>query len=196
MSKAVGIDLGTTNSVVSVLEAGEPVVIPNAEGSRTTPSVVAFSKTGEVLVGEVAKRQAITNPDRTIRSVKRHMGTNWSVDIDGKAVPGTDKTGFFWFFNPTNVELVVKALDGTTVNGHLWISFGALSDVEYTIAVTDTGTGLAESYHNPPGKICGGAGRVHVPSSPPRARRRFRCFELDCGCKPAAPWLARPPPAA
>ncbi len=85
MSKAVGIDLGTTNSVVSVLEAGEPVVIPNAEGSRTTPSVVAFSKTGEVLVGEVAKRQAITNPDRTIRSVKRHMGTNWNVDIDGKA---------------------------------------------------------------------------------------------------------------
>ncbi len=84
MSKAVGIDLGTTNSVVSSLEAGEPTVIPNAEGSRTTPSVVAFSKTGEVLVGEVAKRQAITNPDRTIRSVKRHMGTSWSIDIDGK----------------------------------------------------------------------------------------------------------------
>ncbi|MGO9182825.1 molecular chaperone DnaK [Mycobacterium sp.] len=85
MAKAVGIDLGTTNSVVSVLEAGEPVVIPNAEGGRTTPSVVGFSKTGEVLVGEVAKRQAITNPDRTIRSVKRHMGTSWTVDIDGKA---------------------------------------------------------------------------------------------------------------
>jgi molecular chaperone DnaK len=85
MSKAVGIDLGTTNSVVSTLEAGEPTVIPNAEGSRTTPSVVAFSKTGEVLVGEVAKRQAITNPDRTIRSVKRHMGTSWSIDIDGKS---------------------------------------------------------------------------------------------------------------
>ena len=84
MPKAVGIDLGTTNSVVSVLEAGDPVVIPNAEGSRTTPSVVAFSKGGEVLVGEVAKRQAITNPDRTIRSVKRHMGTSWSVEIDGK----------------------------------------------------------------------------------------------------------------
>jgi molecular chaperone DnaK len=84
MAKAVGIDLGTTNSVVSVLEAGEPVVIPNAEGSRTTPSVVAFSKTGEVLTGEVAKRQAITNPDRTVRSVKRRMGTNWSIDIDGK----------------------------------------------------------------------------------------------------------------
>jgi len=85
MAKAVGIDLGTTNSVVSVLEAGEPVVIPNSEGSRTTPSVVAFSKAGEVLVGEVAKRQAITNPDRTFRSVKRHMGTNWrSEDIDGK----------------------------------------------------------------------------------------------------------------
>ncbi len=84
MPKAVGIDLGTTNSVVSVLEAGEPTVIPNAEGARTTPSVVGFSKTGEVLVGEVAKRQAITNPDRTIRSVKRHMGTSWSIDIDGK----------------------------------------------------------------------------------------------------------------
>ena len=87
MSKAVGIDLGTTNSVVAVLEAGEPVVIPNAEGQRTTPSVVAFSKTGEVLVGEVAKRQAITNPDRTIRSVKRHMGTDWKIDIDGKTTP-------------------------------------------------------------------------------------------------------------
>jgi len=85
MSKAVGIDLGTTNSVVAVLEAGEPSVIPNAEGARTTPSVVAFSKSGEVLVGEVAKRQAITNPDRTIRSVKRHMGTDWKIDIDGKA---------------------------------------------------------------------------------------------------------------
>ncbi|MDA2967376.1 MAG: molecular chaperone DnaK [Actinomycetota bacterium] len=85
MAKAVGIDLGTTNSVVSVLEAGEAVVIPNSEGSRTSPSVVAFSKAGEVLVGEVAKRQAITNPDRTFRSVKRHMGTNWrSEDIDGK----------------------------------------------------------------------------------------------------------------
>jgi molecular chaperone DnaK len=85
MPKAVGIDLGTTNSVVSVLEAGEPTVIPNAEGARTTPSVVGFSKSDEVLVGEVAKRQAITNPDRTIRSVKRHMGDNsWSVDIDGK----------------------------------------------------------------------------------------------------------------
>ncbi len=85
MPKAVGIDLGTTNSVVSVLEGGDPVVIPNAEGGRTTPSVVAFSKAGEVLVGEVAKRQAITNPERTIRSVKRHMGTSWTMDIDGKA---------------------------------------------------------------------------------------------------------------
>jgi molecular chaperone DnaK len=84
MPKAVGIDLGTTNSVVSVLEAGEPTVIPNAEGGRTTPSVVGFSKSGEVLVGEVAKRQAITNPDRTIRSVKRHIGSSWSVDIDAK----------------------------------------------------------------------------------------------------------------
>ncbi len=85
MPKAVGIDLGTTNSVVSVLEGGDPVVIPNAEGSRTTPSVVAFAKDGEVLVGEVAKRQAITNPERTIRSVKRHVGTNWTIDIDGKS---------------------------------------------------------------------------------------------------------------
>lgn len=85
MTRAVGIDLGTTNSVVAVLEAGEPIVIPNAEGARTTPSVVAFSKAGEVLVGEVAKRQAITNPDRTFRSIKRHMGEGWkSDDIDGK----------------------------------------------------------------------------------------------------------------
>ena len=84
MARAVGIDLGTTNSVVSVLEGGEPTVIANAEGSRTTPSIVAFAKNGEVLVGEVAKRQAVTNPDRTIRSVKREMGAHWTVDIDTK----------------------------------------------------------------------------------------------------------------
>ncbi|WP_144123268.1 molecular chaperone DnaK [Catellatospora sichuanensis] len=84
MARAVGIDLGTTNSCMAVLEGGEPTVIANAEGSRTTPSIVAFAKNGEVLVGEVAKRQAVTNPDRTIRSVKREVGTNWTVDIDGK----------------------------------------------------------------------------------------------------------------
>src|SRR6266496_2525715 len=85
MPRAVGIDLGTTNSVVSVLEGGEPLVIPNAEGSRITPSVVGFSKTGEILVGEVAKRQAITNPDRTVRSIKRQMGRkDWTIDIEGK----------------------------------------------------------------------------------------------------------------
>jgi molecular chaperone DnaK len=84
MAKAVGIDLGTTNSVVAVLEGGESTVIANAEGARTTPSVVGFSKSGEVLVGEVAKRQAVTNPDRTIQSVKRHMGTDWKAEVDGK----------------------------------------------------------------------------------------------------------------
>src|SRR5487761_947108 len=84
MARAVGIDLGTTNSVVAILEGGEPTVIANAEGSRTTPSVVAFAKNSEVLVGEVAKRQAVTNVDRTIRSVKRQMGTDWTVSIDGK----------------------------------------------------------------------------------------------------------------
>src|SRR5438477_6466577 len=84
MPKAVGIDLGTTNSVVAVLEAGDPTVIPNAEGARTTPSVVGFSKTGEILVGEVAKRQAITNPDRTVRSIKRQMGKGWTLEVDGK----------------------------------------------------------------------------------------------------------------
>jgi molecular chaperone DnaK len=84
MARAVGIDLGTTNSVVAVLEGGEPTVIANAEGSRTTPSVVAFAKNGEVLVGEVAKRQAVTNVDRTVRSVKRHVGTDWKTEIDGK----------------------------------------------------------------------------------------------------------------
>ncbi|MCX6484424.1 MAG: molecular chaperone DnaK [Mycobacterium sp.] len=84
MARAVGIDLGTTNSVVAVLEGGEPVVVANSEGSRTTPSVVAFARNGEVLVGQPAKNQAVTNVDRTIRSVKRHMGTDWSVEIDGK----------------------------------------------------------------------------------------------------------------
>lgn len=85
MAKIIGIDLGTTNSCVSVIEGGEPVVISNAEGARTTPSVVAFSKDGERMVGNVAKRQAITNPDRTISSIKRHMGSDYKVDIDGKA---------------------------------------------------------------------------------------------------------------
>ncbi|HEX5495452.1 MAG TPA: molecular chaperone DnaK, partial [Mycobacteriales bacterium] len=92
MARAVGIDLGTTNSVVSVLEAGEPTVIANAEGSRTTPSIVAFAKNGEVLVGEVAKRQAVTNVERTIRSVKRHMGSDWKQEIDGK------------FYNPQEIS--------------------------------------------------------------------------------------------
>ena len=85
MARAVGIDLGTTNSAIATLEGGEPTIIANAEGMRTTPSVVAFSKTGEVLVGEIAKRQAVTNVDRTIMSVKRHMGTDWEVKIDDKA---------------------------------------------------------------------------------------------------------------
>ena len=84
MARAVGIDLGTTNSVVAVLEGGEPTVIANHEGGRTTPSVVAFAKSGEPLVGELAKRQAVTNVERTIRSVKRHMGTDWTVEIDAK----------------------------------------------------------------------------------------------------------------
>ncbi len=85
MGKIIGIDLGTTNSCVSVIEGGEPVVIANAEGARTTPSVVAFSKDGERMVGNVAKRQAITNPEKTISSIKRHMGSDYKVDIDGKA---------------------------------------------------------------------------------------------------------------
>jgi molecular chaperone DnaK len=94
MARAVGIDLGTTNSVVAVLEGGEPTVIANAEGSRTTPSVVAFAKNGEVLVGEVAKRQAVTNVDRTIRSVKRHMGTDWSAEIDDKTFTAQQISAF------------------------------------------------------------------------------------------------------
>ena len=97
MSKIIGIDLGTTNSCVAVMEGGEPVVIANAEGNRTTPSVVAFSKTGERMVGQVAKRQAVTNHERTIASIKRHMGTDYKVDIDGKkfihyrAIKGTSE---------------------------------------------------------------------------------------------------------
>src|SRR5919204_1624431 len=94
MARAVGIDLGTTNSVVAVLTGGEPEVIANAEGSRTTPSVVAFAKNGEVLVGEVAKRQAVTNVDRTIRSVKRHMGTDWSAKIDEKTFTAQQISAF------------------------------------------------------------------------------------------------------
>src|SRR5690625_5658018 len=85
MSRAVGIDLGTTNSVVAVLEGGDPTVIANAEGARTTPSVVAFTKGGEVLTGDIAKRQAVNNPERTITSVKRHMGTDWKAEIDDKS---------------------------------------------------------------------------------------------------------------
>src|SRR5918912_1249759 len=94
MARAVGIDLGTTNSVVAVLEGGEPTVIANAEGARTTPSVVAFAKSGEVLVGEVAKRQAVTNVERTIRSVKRHMGSDWSVKIDEKTFTAQQISAF------------------------------------------------------------------------------------------------------
>ncbi|HPD90809.1 MAG TPA: Hsp70 family protein, partial [Bacillota bacterium] len=90
MSKVIGIDLGTTNSCVSVLEGGEPVVIPNAEGNRTTPSVVGFAKNGERLVGETAKRQAITNPTRTISSIKRHMGSSHTVEVDGKTYTPQD----------------------------------------------------------------------------------------------------------
>ncbi|MBO6003573.1 MAG: Hsp70 family protein, partial [Aeriscardovia sp.] len=84
MGRSVGIDLGTTNSCIATLEAGQPTVIVNSEGQRTTPSVVAFAKNGEILVGDVAKRQAVTNVERTISSVKRHMGTDWTVEIDGK----------------------------------------------------------------------------------------------------------------
>src|SRR5919107_676952 len=94
MARAVGIDLGTTNSVVAVLEGGEPTVIANAESARTTPSVVAFAKSGEVLVGEVAKRQAVTNVERTIRSVKRHMGSDWNVKIDDKTFTAQQISAF------------------------------------------------------------------------------------------------------
>ena len=93
MGKIIGIDLGTTNSCVAVLEGGEPVVIANAEGARTTPSVVAFAKNGERMVGQVAKRQAVTNPDRTISSIKREMGSNYKVTIDGKAYTPQEISG-------------------------------------------------------------------------------------------------------
>ena len=90
MSKIIGIDLGTTNSCVAVMEGGQPVVIPNAEGNRTTPSIVGFAKDGERLVGQIAKRQAVTNPARTVISIKREMGTNYKVDIDGKSYTPQD----------------------------------------------------------------------------------------------------------
>jgi hypothetical protein len=114
MAKAVGIDLGTTNSVVSVLEGGEPTVIPNAEGGRTTPSVVAFSKGGEVLVGEVAKRQAITNPDRTIRSIKREMGTDHKNTIEGKT------------YSPINPDISKQERDRTRYATRRLVKAGAI----------------------------------------------------------------------
>ena len=140
MARAVGIDLGTTNSVVAVLEAGEPVVVPNAEGSRTTPSVVGFSKNNEILVGEVAKRQAITNPDRTIRSVKRHMGEkDWSVDIDGKA----------WTPQEVSAQILLKlkrdaeAYLGDSVNQAVVTvpAYFDKQDTEQTVLVFDLGGG-------------------------------------------------------
>ena len=106
MARSVGIDLGTCNSVIAVLEGGEPTVITNAEGSRTTPSVVAFAKNGEVLVGEVAMRQAVTNVDRTIRSVKRHMGTDWKIRIDEKSFTAQQISAFTRIINePTSAAL-------------------------------------------------------------------------------------------
>jgi len=110
MSRAVGIDLGTTNSVVSVLEGGEPTVIANAEGGRTTPSVVAFSKSGEVLVGEIAKRQAVNNIDRTIASVKRHMGTDWNIAIDdGPHLQRRSRARGGDLGDPTSRECIARA---------------------------------------------------------------------------------------
>ncbi len=152
MAKAVGIDLGTTNSVVSVLEAGEPVVIPNAEGGRTTPSVVGFAKSGEVLVGEVAKRQAITNPDRTIRSVKRHMGTSWTVDIDGKAYTAQEISARIL----CKLKRDAEAYLGDTVNQAV-ITVPAYFDDAQRTATKEAGT-------SPASKCCASS------TSPPRRR--------------------------
>ena len=115
MSKIIGIDLGTTNSCVAVMEGGDPVVIPNAEGNRTTPSVVAFAKNGEVLVGEVAKRQAVTNVDRTIRSVKRQMGTDWNVKIDDKNVPSVAEAGVFLTMSLARKGAVMDTMTKPTI---------------------------------------------------------------------------------
>ena len=111
MGKIIGIDLGTTNSCVAVMEGGKPTVIANAEGVRTTPSIVAFTKTGERLVGEPAKRQAVTNADRTISSIKRHMGTDYKVDIDGKKYTPQESCSVFTnqgvYFTLLQVELPI-----------------------------------------------------------------------------------------
>ena len=108
MSKIIGIDLGTTNSCVAVMEGGEPVVIPNAEGARTTPSVVAFTKSGERLVGQVAKRQAVTNPDRTIISIKRDMGTDKRVTLDGKTLTPQDISAMILQKLPSVYRILVQ----------------------------------------------------------------------------------------
>jgi molecular chaperone DnaK len=126
MARAVGIDLGTTNSVVAVLEGGEPTVIANAEGSRTTPSVVAFAKNGEVLVGEVAKRQAVTNVDRTIRSVKRQMGTDWTVTIDGKKFSAQQISAFIL----QKLKRDAEAYLGETINDAVITTPAYFSDAQ------------------------------------------------------------------
>ena len=126
MAKVIGIDLGTTNSCVAVLEGGEPVVIPNAEGNRTTPSVVGFAKNGERLVGETAKRQAVTNPERTISSIKRHMGEDYTVEIDGKK------------YTPQDISAMILAMSGppniaSNINAEFIITVSLYSIVSTSI---------------------------------------------------------------
>ena len=116
MSKVIGIDLGTTNSCVAVMEGGEAVVIPNAEGNRTTPSVVAFSKTGERMVGQVAKRQAITNPDRTISSIKREMGSDYKVEVDGKKYTPQEVADRFNQLDEDSRRLVVAVISSSGIS--------------------------------------------------------------------------------
>ena len=111
MAKVIGIDLGTTNSCVAVMEGGEPTVITNAEGNRTTPSVVGFAKNGERLVGETAKRQAVTNPDRTITSIKRHMGESYTVEIDGKKYTPQDISAMILAKLKTDAESYLSVVD-------------------------------------------------------------------------------------
>src|SRR6478735_7097684 len=147
MARAVGIDLGTTNSVVAVLEGGEPTVIANAEGARTTPSVVAFAKSGEVLVGEVAKRQAVTNVDRTIKSVKRHMGTDWSVKIDDKSFTPQQISAFILQKLKRDAEAYLGEIAGLNVQRIVneptaaALAYGLDKGDDQTILVFDLGGG-------------------------------------------------------
>ena len=179
MAKAVGIDLGTTNSVIAVLEGGDPTVVANAEGARTTPSVVAF-KEGEVLVGEVAKRQAITNPDNTIRSVKRHMGTGWYTDAEGRRY--------------TSQEVSARILMKLKRDAEAYLG-AEVSSAVVTVPAYFNDAPAAGHQGGRPGrrarKCCGSSTNPPPPLSPTGSTRRTPSRPSSCSIWGEAPSMSR-----